>query len=298
MSIHIEITDLHKKMKATQALEQITLNFESGKLHGLIGPDGAGKTTLLRCLVGLLTADQGQIHYFEDNLPIKFKQLRSKIAYMPQQQSLYADLTIKEHLEFFRDLYLIAPDVYVQRQHELLKMTRMAPFIDRPAGKLSGGMYKKLGLMCALLQSPQVVFLDEPTNGVDPISRREFWELLYQLIDQGILIIVSTAYMDEAERCSRVHVLDEGKLLATGEPRQILKQQNVNSFEALFLKNSDLELNSMFSNNEAGNNQEQVKVKPEKKVKLVEQKKRPNKKTVMKKVVKKAVKKTSKEPKL
>lgn len=244
MSMAIEITDLHKKMKTNQALEQVTLNLEPGKLHGLIGPDGAGKTTLLRCLVGLLCPDQGRINYLADNQSRPFSALRSKMAYMPQQQSLYADLTVAEHLSFFRDLYLIPPSDYQKKCAQLLAMTRMAPFVDRAAGQLSGGMYKKLGLMCALLQSPEIVLLDEPTNGVDPISRREFWELLYQLIKQGILVIVSTAYMDEAERCSRVHVLDDGRVLASGEPRQVLSNNRVDSFEELFIKRTSIPITS------------------------------------------------------
>ncbi len=235
MTIAIKVNNLSKKMKRIQALSGVTIDFESRMLHGLIGPDGAGKTTLLRTLVGLLHADDGAIVYYQDSQQVPFPIIRPHLAYMPQQQSLYPDLTVGEHLNFFRDLYLIPKPVYQQRRETLLHMTRMQPFQDRPAAKLSGGMYKKLGLMCALLQSPEVVLLDEPTNGVDPISRREFWDLLYRLRDQGILIIVSTAYMDEAERCNHVHVLNEGRLLATGEPRQILQQENVESFEALFV---------------------------------------------------------------
>ena len=155
---------------------------------------------------------------------------------MPQLQSLYADLSVSEHLDFFRDLYQISKDVYVKRRAELLHITRMEAFQDRPAGQLSGGMYKKLGLMCALLRSPDLVLLDEPTTGVDPISRREFWELLYRLRDEGILIVITTAYMDEAERCDQVHVMERGNLLASGEPKEVLAKEKVESFEKLFLK--------------------------------------------------------------
>lgn len=238
--ISIKVDNIYKAMGATQALQGISTVFESSKLHGVIGPDGAGKTTLLRLLVGLLTPNQGKIRFTEKNKTIPFSQIRPKIAYMPQQQSLYADLSVGEHLDFFKDLYVIPRDIYKQRRQELLHMTRMEPFQDRQAGKLSGGMYKKLGLMCALLQSPTILFLDEPTNGVDPISRREFWELLYRLLKQNILVIVSTAYMDEAERCSRVHVVNDGKLFMSGEPRKILVQEKVDNFEALFLKHAEV----------------------------------------------------------
>jgi ABC-2 type transport system ATP-binding protein len=155
---------------------------------------------------------------------------------MPQQQSLYADLSISEHLDFFRDLYQIPEKTYLKRREELLHITRLDKFVERPAGKLSGGMYKKLGLMCALLQSPAAILLDEPTNGVDPISRREFWDLLYRLSKEKILIIFATAYMDEAERCDRVHVLSSGQFIAEGTPRGVLEKENVANYDALFLK--------------------------------------------------------------
>lgn len=235
-AISVEIRDVSKRLGATQALAGVSLSFTPSRLHGLIGADGAGKTTLLRVLIGLLHPDQGEVDYQQDGKPGRFQELRPTFAYMPQQQSLYADLSVSEHLDFFRDLYQIPERVYQARRRDLLRLTRLEPFQERPAGKLSGGMYKKLGLMCALLQSPALVMLDEPTNGVDPISRREFWELLYRLVREGILVIVSTAYMDEAERCSRVHILEEGKLLASGEPREILRQAKADDFEEYFLK--------------------------------------------------------------
>ncbi len=234
-SISISVKSLHKKMGPNAALAGVSTEFDPALLHGVIGPDGAGKTTLLRTLIGLLRPDQGDLVYRQDGAVTDFSRVRPDFAYMPQQQSLYPDLSVSEHLDFFRDLYQIPTDVYRPRRQELLHLTRLEAFQERPAAKLSGGMYKKLGLMCALLQSPAVVLLDEPTNGVDPISRREFWELLYRLVQQKILVIVSTAYMDEAERCSRVHVLNAGKILAAGEPREILHQAKVENFEQLFL---------------------------------------------------------------
>jgi ABC-2 type transport system ATP-binding protein len=205
-------------------------------LHGLIGPEGSGKTTMLRIIMGLLQPTSGRVEYKDAGKPVSFENIRPLMAYMPQLQSLYADLSVSEHLDFFRDLYQISKDVYVKRRAELLHITRMEAFQDRPAGQLSGGMYKKLGLMCALLRSPDLVLLDEPTTGVDPISRREFWELLYRLRDEGILIVITTAYMDEAERCDQVHVMERGNLLASGEPKEVLAKEKVESFEKLFLK--------------------------------------------------------------
>jgi ABC-2 type transport system ATP-binding protein len=232
----IKVTELFKKLGPNQALNGVSLNFEAGLMHGLIGPEGAGKTTLLRSLLKLLKPDQGSIEYFQNNQPKPFSEISPFIAYMPQQQSLYADLSIEEHLKFFRDLYSIPAESFEGKKENLLKITRLGDFLERPAGKLSGGMYKKLGLMCALLRSPKILLLDEPTNGVDPISRREFWELLYALADQHILIIIATAYLDEAERCARAHLIESGKVIVSGVPQDLLKQEQVKSFDELFIR--------------------------------------------------------------
>ena len=172
--IGIEIKNIRKKLGPNQALNNISTHFGAGLLHGIIGPEGAGKTSLLRTILRLLNPDEGSVEFTNHGKVVDYKSIRSSIAYMPQQQSLYSDLSIEEHLDFFKDLYQIPQDIYKKRKEELLHITRLDKFIDRPAGQLSGGMYKKLGLMCALLQSPSVILLDEPTNGVDPISRREF----------------------------------------------------------------------------------------------------------------------------
>ncbi len=236
-AIGIDVVGLRKKLGATQALDGLSLRVEPGLLHGLIGPDGAGKTTTMRMLIGLLKPDAGTVSFHRGGKPVAFAEIRPGMAYMPQRQSLYADLSIGEHLDFFRDLYRLSPEVYARRRAELLAVTRLDKFTDRPAGQLSGGMYKKLGLMCALLQSPNILLLDEPTNGVDPISRREFWDLLYRLAGDGeTTIVVSTAYMDEAERCARVHLVDLGRTLAEGEPRAVLSEAGVDGFDELFLK--------------------------------------------------------------
>jgi ABC-2 type transport system ATP-binding protein len=235
-AIGIQVRDLRKRFKAVQALDGVTTDFEPGLLHGVIGPDGAGKTTLLRTLMGLLRPTSGEVTFTRDGRPVPFNDVRPQFAYLPQSQSLYPDLSCGEHLDFFGHLYQIPADVYRRRRAELLHIARLEPFQDRRAGQLSGGMYKKLGLICALLQSPTVILLDEPTNGVDPVSRREFWDLLYRLLGENILILMSTAYMDEAERCGRVHLLEKGRLLADGDPHTILEREKADHFDEIFLR--------------------------------------------------------------
>jgi len=239
-SYTIEVENLSKRLGRTQALSALSLQFEPGLMHGIIGPEGAGKTTLMRCILRLLHPDTGEIRILQgpDQSALSLREMREKITYMPQQASLYADLSVDEHLSFFRRLYQVSLSDFQVRREELLQITQLLPFVDRAAGVLSGGMYKKLGLICALLRSPKILLLDEPTNGVDPISRREFWDLLYRLLDQRILILVSTAYMDEAERCSKVHLLDRGHLIDAGEPRALLDKHGTRDFDALFLKRS------------------------------------------------------------
>jgi ABC-2 type transport system ATP-binding protein len=234
--LSIRVDDLRKTIAGRPALDGLSAAFAPGTLHGLIGPDGAGKTTFLRLLAGLLRPSAGRIEYLRDGRPVPFDDVRPRLAYMPQTQSLYADLSIGEHLEFFRDLHAVPQESYGPRRDRLLALTRLAPFVDRPAGKLSGGMYKKLGLMCALIASPEVLLLDEPTNGVDPVSRRDFWNLLYELRDGGLLVLIATAYMDEAERCDRVGVLDAGRWIANGPPRDLLEDAGAAGFAELFIR--------------------------------------------------------------
>lgn len=234
--IGIKVDGLSKSFGGIQALKNVSMNFATGKLYGIIGPAGAGKTTLFRIMLGLMHADSGKTMYANNGNILTVENFREQTAYMPQTQSLYADLSVEEHLDFFKDLYSIAPDVYQRKKAELLQMTRLDKFLDRTAGKLSGGMYKKLGLMCALLRSPKVMLLDEPTNGVDPISRREFWEMLHTSVEQGILVIMTTAYMDEAERCGEVVLMEQGNVLGCGEPRELLNEAGVSGFDELFLR--------------------------------------------------------------
>lgn len=244
IEIEIEISNLTKVFKkntrSNVALDDLSQKFQRGAMHGLIGPEGAGKTTLIRSIANLLTPTKGNIFYYQykqNNIEkVTYNNIYEKIAYMPESKSLYGDLSIEEHLKFFSKLYMLDEEKFEIESERLLQITRLKKFVKRQAKALSGGMYKKLGLMCALLSSPRVLLLDEPTNGVDPISRREFWDLLYQLRDEGILIILATAYMDEAERCTEAHIMNNGKFMFSGVPQELLKQHSVNSFNELFLK--------------------------------------------------------------
>ena len=236
MPVGIRIEDLSKSFGRVRAVDGISMQFAEGRLHGLIGSDGAGKTTLMRLMLDLLDADAGSLSFTEDGREVELHEIRDAVSYMPSRQSLYPDLSIAEHLAFFKDIYMIGEDEFAKSRDRLLAITRLDRFLDRKAGELSGGMYKKLGLMCALLQRPKALLLDEPTNGVDPISRREFWDLLYGLAAEKILIIIATAYMDEAERCHEVHLLDRGRALATGEPRALLAEAGARSFDEYYLK--------------------------------------------------------------
>ncbi len=232
----IFVDGVSKRFKNILALDDVYEKFSNDSLCGIIGPAGAGKTTLFRIMLDLMRANAGTVHYSENGRKIHFAKIQERIAYMPQSQSLYADLSVAEHMDFFQKLYGITNQEFRKKREELVHLARLDNFMDRPAGKLSGGMYKKLGLICALLRSPQIMLLDEPTNGVDPISRREFWELLDNAKNQGILVLVSTAYMDEAERCGFVTLIEKGRVLASGAPDFLLKKYNSRNFDDLFFK--------------------------------------------------------------
>ena len=234
--IDIHISNISKSFGRARALSDVSIDFRRGNLYGVIGPAGAGKTTLFRIMLRLMRENIGTVEYRISNRPVDFEELREHIAYMPQSQSLYSDLSVSEHLDFFRQLYGIDAQQFAVRRDELVHLARLDKFMDRPAGKLSGGMYKKLGLICALLRSPEIILLDEPTNGVDPISRREFWNLLNASREQGILVIMSTAYMDEAERCSDVVLMDGGRVLGAGEPVSLLRENGCDNFDQFFVR--------------------------------------------------------------
>ncbi len=214
----IQAINLSRRFGDLKALDHLNLEIPRGEIFGLVGPDGAGKTTTLRLLCGLLDPSEGQAlvagHDVTQNVDI----VKDQIGYMAQRFGLYGDLTVQENMEFYGDLFGITGSEREELATRLLRMTRMEPFRKRPAGKLSGGMKQKLALMCTLLHHPQVLFLDEPTNGVDPVSRRDFWAILYQLVKEGMTVLVTTAYLDEAERCNRVGLMDRGQLIRCDSP--------------------------------------------------------------------------------
>lgn len=236
MSIEVRAEHISKTLNTTVALTGVSTVFEAGIVHGVVGPNGAGKTTLLRLIKGLLKPDEGSFEFIYHGKVCPAQEAISRIGYFPQEPSLYPDLSVWEHLEFFRDLYDLNESDFRKRAEELLAATGMAPFKDRPAGKLSGGMYKKLGLMCVLLNHPALLLLDEPTIGVDPVSRQELWDIVYNVAGPEMTVILSTSYMDEAERCAKVHVLQDGKLLADGQPQSVMENLHVANFAELFLK--------------------------------------------------------------
>ncbi|HUJ25387.1 MAG TPA: ABC transporter ATP-binding protein [Myxococcales bacterium] len=207
-----------RRFGAVQALSGLTFEVAEGSLFGMVGPDGAGKTTAIRALAGLIDLDEGEARV----LGRPPSEARESIGLLPQQYSLYRDLTVGENLRFFARLYLLPREVHARRARRLLEATGLAPFEDRRAEALSGGMYKKLALACALLHEPRVLLLDEPTSGVDPLSRRELWTLLREFARGGMAVVLSTPYMDEAERCTHVGLMHEGRLLLSGEPRALL----------------------------------------------------------------------------
>lgn len=222
-SFALEARDLVRRFGDTVALDHLSFAVAPGELYGLVGPDGAGKTTAIRALAGLLDLDGGTAAVLGLDPAQGGHQVRESLGLMPQQHSLYGDLSIEENLRFFARLNCLPEAVYRERVERLLHITRLAPFLSRRADALSGGMYKKLALSCALLHRPRVLLLDEPTNGVDPVSRRELWALLHEFVHDGMAILVSTPYMDEAERCARVGLLHHGRLLLEGEPRALLR---------------------------------------------------------------------------
>ncbi|WP_313138795.1 ATP-binding cassette domain-containing protein [Stenotrophomonas sp.] len=205
-----------------QAVDGVSLQVRRGELTALVGPDGAGKTTLLRMMAGLLKPDAGTLQVLGIDVARDPQAVQDRISYMPQRFGLYEDLSVQENLDLYADLHGVPQQQRRERFARLLEMTDLARFTDRPAGKLSGGMKQKLGLACTLVRSPDLLLLDEPSVGVDPLSRRELWKIVQQLVeDEQLSVIVSTAYMDEAERCAQVFVMNQGKVLADGAPQAL-----------------------------------------------------------------------------
>ena len=224
----VAASSLHKRFVAkgskqvVRALDDVSLEVRSGTLTALVGPDGAGKTTLLRLMAGLMRADEGELRVLGIDVSADPQAVQDRISYMPQRFGLYDDLSVQENLDLYADLHGVSAGQRRERYARLMEMTDLGRFTDRPAGKLSGGMKQKLGLACTLVRSPDLLLLDEPTVGVDPLSRRELWQIVQQLVgEEKLSVIVSTAYLDEAERCSHVFVLQEGRLIAEGTPDEI-----------------------------------------------------------------------------
>jgi ABC-2 type transport system ATP-binding protein len=217
----IEVNGLTKNFGTVEAVKGLSLRIQAGEIYGLVGPDGAGKTTTMRLLTGSMDPTSGDAFVGGHHTVRDAERIKEEIGYMAQRFGLYPDLTVAENIHFYADIYGVPRRGREQRIEELLSFSNMKPFKKRLAGNLSGGMKQKLGLICALIHTPKVLFLDEPTNGVDPVSRRDFWRILDQLQKDGVTILVSTAYLDEAERCTRVGLLHRGQLLAEGTPGEL-----------------------------------------------------------------------------
>ena len=214
----VEADNLCRSFGPVKALDGLTFSVEQGEIFGLMGPDGSGKTTCLRILCGLMQPTSGKALVLGKDVAKDPEAIKDQIGYMAQPAKLYEDLTVKENIELYADLYQVPRDRYEQRMKRLLEFSGLAPFTDRLFRQLSGGMKQKVGLSCALIHTPKVLFLDEPTNGVDPVSRRDFWKILYELHRETVTILVASTYLDEADRCHRVALFDRGRARLVMEP--------------------------------------------------------------------------------
>jgi len=229
----ISTHNLSRDFKSQRAVDNLDLSVMPGELFGLVGPDGAGKTTTLRLLAGLLSISAGEATILGYDLKRKAESIKAHIGYMAQQFSLYAELSVLENLNFFADVFNVRQAERDERTHRLLEFAALIEFKNRRAGNLSGGMQKKLALACTLIHQPEILLLDEPTTGVDPISRREFWDILNNLHLEGTTILISTPYMDEADRCSRVGLMYQGRMVICDTPRNIRDQVQAEVIELL-----------------------------------------------------------------
>jgi drug efflux transport system ATP-binding protein len=217
----IIVQELTKSFADVRAVDHLSFDVHPGEIFGLVGPDGAGKTTTLRMLAGILPPDEGTARVADFDVVHDPEKAKRHLSYMPQRFGLYEDLTVDENIRFYADLFGVNRTDREERSTPLLQAAGMREFRRRLAGKLSGGMKQKLGLVCALIHRPKIILLDEPTTGVDPVSRRDFWRILYELVSQGVAILISTAYLDEAERCHRVALLHQGRLLFCDTPTNL-----------------------------------------------------------------------------
>ena len=222
--LSIQTTNLTKTFGSLTAVNRLNLEVKTGEIFGLVGPDAAGKTTTLRMLCGILPPDDGEARVAGCNIRSEGETLKEKVGYLPQRFGLYGDLTVLENIHFYADLYQVSRKRRGERIERLLRFANLTPFGKRKAEDLSGGMKQKLGLVCALIHTPHILFLDEPTTGVDPLSRRDFWIILYDLLKEGVTILFSTSYLDEAERCSRIGLMYQGDLLIADTPSAVKAQ--------------------------------------------------------------------------
>ena len=220
----IVVSGLKKSFSQTAAVDGISFAVRAGEIFGLVGPDGAGKTTTLRMLAGVMSPDAGAVRVAGRDVVHDPERAKRHLSYMPQRFGLYEDLTVEENIRFYADLFGVSAEERESRAAQLLRAAGMSEFRARLAGHLSGGMKQKLGLACALIHTPKVLLLDEPTTGVDPVSRRDFWRLLYSLLDEGVAILTSTAYLDEAERCHHVALMHQGRLLFSDTPANLKRR--------------------------------------------------------------------------
>ena len=224
----VEIDNLSRSFGDVKALDGMTFSVEEGEIFGLVGPDGSGKTTCLRILCGLMAPTSGKAMVLGRDVAKEPELIKDQVGYMAQPAKLYEELTVKENIEFYADLYEVPKERYKRRMNRLLEFSGLSPFTGRLFRNLSGGMKQKVGLSCALIHTPKVLFLDEPTNGVDPVSRRDFWKILYELRREKVTMVVASTYLDEADRCHRVAFFDKGKVRMVMEPlelRKLLKDQ-------------------------------------------------------------------------
>jgi len=220
-TLFVRIEDVSKQLGSVQAVSHVSLQVAKGSIFGLVGSDGAGKSTLFRMAATMLKPSSGEIRI--DGLDVVKQKTKIKhlIGYMPQRFGLYQDLTVQENLDFFMDIFGIFGDERKRRSDRYLGFSNLLPFIHRPAGDLSGGMKQKLGLACVLVHQPKLLILDEPTNGVDPVSRQEFWDILFEMKGEGMTILISTAYLDEGERCDRLALMHKSRIIETATPESI-----------------------------------------------------------------------------
>jgi ABC-2 type transport system ATP-binding protein len=233
--VTIKATNLTRKFASNVAVNDLNLEIEEGEIFGLVGPDGAGKTTTMRLLTGILEPTSGEAWIYGKHIVKESEGLKDNIGYMSQRFGLYEDLTVMENLNFYADIFSVPLKERPARIERLMSFSGLSPFKKRLARNLSGGMKQKLGLSCALIHTPKVIFLDEPTSGVDPVSRRDFWQILYQLLREKVTILFSTSYLDEAERCKRVGLIHKGRLLKCDIPVNIRQERNAKTLEEAFI---------------------------------------------------------------